>query len=65
MSEVIVGINKAGIVRAVFAIDTKKNEKEAERLAGKWLKSGRTVKRCDEKHAFPLLDKPWVEPVST
>lgn len=61
MSDAIVGINKAGIVRAIFTIDSKRDEREATKLAGEWLRDGRTVKRCSEEHAFQLLDKPWVD----
>ena len=61
MSEAIVGINQVGTVRAVFCIDSPKDEKEAAKEAGEWLRVGRTVKRCSDKHAFSLLDKPWVE----
>jgi hypothetical protein len=62
MSEAIVGINSEGMVRAVFAIDKPKDEKEATKLAGEWLRLGRTVKRCGEQHAFDVLGKEWKEP---
>ena len=63
MSEAIVGINQDGEVRAVFTIDSKCEEREATKLASEWLRMGRTVKRCCEEHAFPLLGKPWVDEV--
>lgn len=62
MSEAIVGINSEGKVRAVFAIDQPKDEKEAAKIAGEWLRMGRTVKRCAAKYAFEIAGEEWKEP---
>ena len=60
--EAVVAIGRDGTVRAVFAIDSKADERDALCIVGDWLRNGRTVKRCSEAHAFSLVGKPWVEP---
>ena len=63
MTEAIVGINSAGEVRAVFfCIDTPKDERDAAKTAARWLREGRTVRRCSEAHAAEVMGKQWHEP---
>ena len=62
MTEAIVGINQAGEVRAVLCIDTPKDERDAAKTAARWLREGRTVKRCAEAHAAEVMGKQWHEP---
>jgi hypothetical protein len=59
MSRAIVGINKAGVVRALFTIDSKADESEAKHFAWKWLMDGRSVRACSAEHANAIMCEPW------
>jgi len=62
MTEAIVGINQDGVVRAMFCIDTPGDEREAADTAARWLREGRTVKRCSDTHAAEVFGEQWREP---
>lgn len=56
----LVGVRADGSVRAVFCVDSKRDEKEAVSTALSWESQGRIVKRCSQTHAFAVKDQ-WID----